>query len=139
MIANSIGAYFSMCAGIEERVNRAFFISPIVDMERLILDLMKGENVTEEELEKRGVIPTSFGEDLSFNYLRYVREHSPVWTVPTNILYGSEDVLTSYETISEFVKTHRAVLTVMAGGEHWFHTEEQTAFLSRWIKKSLLV
>lgn len=27
-----------------------------------------------------------------------------------------------------------ATLTVMPGGEHWFHTEEQMAFLDRWIK-----
>ena len=31
LIANSIGAYFSMCAGIGERVKRAYFISPIVN------------------------------------------------------------------------------------------------------------
>ena len=26
-----------------------------------------------------------------------------------------------------------ATLTVMEGGEHWFHTEEQMDFLDRWI------
>ena len=26
-------------------------------------------------------------------------------------------------------------LTMMAGGEHWFHTAEQMAFLDRWIRE----
>ena len=29
------------------------------------------------------VIPTSLGEDLSWDYLCYVREHPASWTVPT--------------------------------------------------------
>ena len=28
-----------------------------------------------------------------------------------------------------------ATLTVMKGGEHWFHTDNQMAFLDQWIKK----
>ena len=29
-----------------------------------------------------------------------------------------------------------APLTVMPGGEHWFHTPEQMAFLDDWIRRS---
>ena len=32
-------------------------------------------------------------------------------------------------------KEVKATLTVMEGGEHWFHTEEQMAFLDNWIKE----
>ena len=133
LIANSIGAYFSMNAGIDGMIEKAWFISPIVDMERLITDMMRWANVTEAELEARGVIHTSFGEDLSWNYLRYVRSHPTRWTVPTRILYGSRDNLTSHETIRDFAERHNARLTVMEGGEHWFHTEEQMRFLDEWI------
>ena len=133
LIANSIGAYFSMCAGISHLISKAYFISPIVDMERLILDMMSWADVTEKELEERGVIPTSFGEDLSWKYLCYVRENSVCWTVPTRILYGSRDNLTSYETISAFAKTYGAELTVMEEGEHWFHTDDQMQFMDNWI------
>ena len=38
LIANSIGAFFSMNAGIDAMIRSAFFISPIVDMEKLFLD-----------------------------------------------------------------------------------------------------
>ena len=135
LIANSIGAFFSMNAGIDAMIRSAFFISPIVDMEKLILNMMSWANVTEKELEEKGVIPTSFGEDLSWEYLRYVREHPVCWSVPTKILYGSRDNLTSYETMSVFAKTHDAELTVMEEGEHWFHTDEQMRFLDNWIKE----
>ena len=90
LIANSIGAFFSMNAGIDTMIRGAFFISPIVDMEKLIFNMMSWANVTEKELEERGVIPTSFGEDLSWQYLCYVREHPVCWTVPTRQLDSSD-------------------------------------------------
>ena len=137
LIANSIGAFFSMNAGIDEMIQKANFISPIVDMEKLITDMMKLANVPEpeQELESKGMIHTDFGEDLSWEYLNYVRCHSIEWRVPTQILYGSKDHLMSIETITEFALKHQATLTVMEGGEHWFHTEEQMLFLDNWIKE----
>ena len=134
LIANSIGAFFSMNAGVDTMIEKAFFISPIVDMERLISDMMLWANVTEDELKKKGVISTSFGEDLSWDYLCYVREHPIRWEAQTAILYGRKDNLTSLDTITEFAKNHNAKLTVMENGEHWFHTEEQMLLLDEWIR-----
>ena len=134
LIANSIGAFFSMNAGIDDMIQKAYFISPIVNMEKLITDMMKWANVTEQELESKGVIHTDFGEDLSWKYLNYVRSHPIEWHVPTQILYGRNDQLTSIETISDFANKHQAPLAVMQGGEHWFHTDEQMMFLDNWIK-----
>jgi pimeloyl-ACP methyl ester carboxylesterase len=122
-----------MNASIEDMIENAFFISPMVDMEKMIFNLMQWSGVTEEELKSRGRIPTSFGEDLSWDYLCYVREHPLSWNLPTKILYGSNDNLTSFETMSNFAKKHNARLTVMENGEHWFHTEEQMKFLDEWI------
>lgn len=135
LIANSIGAFFSMNAGIDDMIQKAYFISPIVDMEKLITNMMQWANVTEQELESEGVIHTDFGEDLSWEYLSYIRSYLITWHAPTEILYGSNDLLTSLETISDFANKHQATLTVMEGGEHWFHTEDQMQFLDRWIKK----
>ena len=134
LIANSIGAFFSMNAGIDEMIQKAYFISPIVDMDKLITDMMKWANVTELELESKGVIHTDFGEDLSWDYLSYVRSHLVEWRVPTQILYGSKDHLMSLDTITRFANKNHATLTVMDGGEHWFHTDKQIAFLDNWIK-----
>jgi hypothetical protein len=135
LIANSIGAFFSMNAGIDNMIQKAYFISPIVNMEKLITDMMQWASVSEQELESKGVIHTDFGEDLSWEYLSYVRSHPIKWRVPTQILYGSNDHLTSLETITDFANKHQATLSVMNGGEHWFHTEDQMQFLDNWIKE----
>ncbi|MDY5626806.1 MAG: alpha/beta hydrolase [Clostridia bacterium] len=133
LIANSIGAFLSMNALPGKRIAKAYFISPIVNMEKLIADMMMWSNVTENELKRKKEIQTDFGETLSWEYLCYVREHPIAWTVPTHILYGEKDNLTSYETISEFADRIGATLTVMKDGEHWFHTQEQMEFLDNWI------
>ena len=104
-------AVLKLNAGIDSIIRCAYFISPVVDMESLILNMM------------------------SWAYLCYVRDHPVCWTVPTRILYGSRDNLTSYETISAFAKAHGAELTVMEDGEHWFHTDDQMQFLDNWITK----
>ena len=102
-------------------------------MEKLIGDMMTWANVTEQRLEERRKIATDFGETLSWRYLCYVHEHPVEWRVPTRILYGERDNLTSKETISAFAERVGAELTVMPGGEHWFHTAEQMRFLDVWI------
>ena len=115
-------------------IEKAFFVSPIVDMEKLITDMMVSENITEEELYKKKEIKTSFGETLSWKYLTFVRENPIEWNVLTYILYGKKDNMTSYETILNFTNKSKANLTIMKGGEHWFHTDEQIEFLDNWIK-----
>lgn len=133
LIANSIGAFFSMNAELEGLVHKAYFISPVVNMEKLLCDMMQWANVTEAELEQKKSIPTNFGEDLSWEYLCYVRKHPLRWKIPTKILYGQHDNITSLATMKEFATNHGADLTVMKFGEHWFHTEEQMRFLDEWI------
>ena len=136
LIANSIGAFFSMNANLNGLIEKAYFISPLVNMEKLICDMMNRVNVTEAELEQRKILPTDFGEELSWEYLCYVREHSLNWQVPTSILYGENDNITSIETMRAFAEKQGASLTVMKGGEHWFHTEEEMKFLDEWIKST---
>lgn len=150
LVANSIGAYFLMNAvsqtnaesdsakkKITAKIGRIFFISPIVNMEKLICSMMDWTGVTEAQLEEKKIISTDFGDDLSWEYLTYVRKNPIQWKIPTEILYGEHDNLTSLETVSEFARTHNANLTVMSGGEHWFHTEEQMKFLDGWIEEKL--
>ena len=137
LVANSIGAYFSMNALAEKNISQAMFISPIVNMERLIADMMMWSNVTEAELESKKEIPTEFGETLSWEYLCYVRKHPIKWSISTCILYGENDHLTSRETISGFADRIGAELAVMEDGEHWFHTNEQMEFLDNWIRNSI--
>ncbi len=133
LVANSIGAYFSFCAGIDRRVRKAYLISPVTDMERLILGMMEQAGVTEAELERAGTIRASSGAELSWEYLRWVREHPVRWNAPAAVLYGSDDALIPRAAVETFAKEQGASITVMEGGEHWFHTEEQMRFLDAWI------
>ena len=87
VIANSIGAYFSMLALGGREVAKAMFVSPVLDMERVILDMMEQAGVSEQELREKGEIPTASGQVLAW--------------------------------------------------KHWFHTEEQVAFLDEWIRRSI--
>lgn len=135
IIANSIGAYFAMNALSDYQIEKAYLISPVVNMEKLILDMMTWANITEDELRDKKEIQTPFGETLSWEYLCYAKENPIIWNIPTNILYGENDNLTSYATITEFATRWNATLTVMKNGEHWFHTEKQMKFLDDWIRR----
>lgn len=142
LIANSIGAYFSMLAlganfSSRVKITRAFFISPVVDMEKLICNMMFWANVSEDDLREKQEIVMPSGEILSWKYLSYVCEHPICWNVPTDILYGSKDNLIPYDAVSKFAESVCASLTVMDGGEHWFHTKLQMEFLDNWLKNLL--
>lgn len=137
VLANSIGAYFAMHTLQDCEIEKAFFISPILDMERLILDMMSWADVSEEDLCEKGEIVTDFGETLSWEFLCFVRENPITWNVPTEILYAGDDNLVPRQTVDGFAGSHNARLTVMENGEHWFHTEEQLGFLDAWMKRAM--
>lgn len=101
-------------------------------MENLIGKMMQWANVTEAQLEQTGEIPTNFGETLSWRYLCWVRENPVHWHTPTQVLYGDADNMTSYDVIEAFRRESGAHLTILAEGEHWFHTEPQLAALQEW-------
>lgn len=90
----------------------------------------------EQELYREGKLETKFGGTLSWEYLSYVRTHPITWSIPTYILYAENDNLTSRQTIEKL--EHNVNLTVMTNGEHWFHTEDQLAFLNEWMRKIML-
>ena len=62
----SIGAWFAMQALQTQTPEKALLVSPVVEMEKLILALMQQAGVTEEQLRAAGEIPTDFGETLSW-------------------------------------------------------------------------
>ena len=134
VLANSIGAYFALHALAEKKPERLLLISPVVDMEALIGGMMAAANVTEDELCEKGTVETAFGEPLSWEYLAWVRAHPIRCRVPTDILYGENDNLQSFLSVRTFAAACGARLTVMPGGEHWFHTGEQMRFLDNWLK-----
>ncbi|MGL4368806.1 MAG: alpha/beta hydrolase [Spirochaetota bacterium] len=136
--ATSIGSWFSLLAFSGEPLAQCLLVSPLVDMERMILNLMRWSGVTEERLEREKLIPTDFGQTLSWEYLSYVRAHPiSVWDVPTCILCAEKDEQIDGDTVKNFSTRFGCTLTVVEGGEHWFHTPEELAVLSQWETESL--
>jgi len=134
--ATSIGAWFSMQAFAGEPFEKALFVSPVLDMEQLIRNMMLWAGVDEKRLQAEQEIPTDFGETLSWRYLQCAKEHPvTVWNANTVILYAGKDNLTGRTTVDEFVRRFGCRMTVMEDGEHWFHTPEQLAVLQSWEKE----
>lgn len=138
LYATSMGCWFSMLALANRPLERALFVSPVVDMEHLIRKLMDWSRVTEQRLEREKIIPTDWDEILSWDYYTWVRAH-PVrrWTVPTALLFGERDHLTDLSTVEAFARRHGADVEVIPNSRHWFQDERQLAALRDWTARQL--
>jgi hypothetical protein len=47
-------------------------------------------------------------------------------------------MIVSEEIDRDFISQHQWQITIMPGGEHWFHTPEQLAFLKAWEKNTII-
>jgi pimeloyl-ACP methyl ester carboxylesterase len=136
LIAVSIGAWFSMLGLSGIPVSETWFISPIVDMEKLIKDRMAEEGVSEDTLREKGELPSKYGDPLSWKYLSFVREHPISWNVPTRILYGDRDTFTSLETIQRFSRESGADLFVISA-EHYIPAEKAAGFFRERLRNTI--
>lgn len=139
LFACSMGAYFSLLAYPDTNLKKALFLSPVVDMERIILNMMNWFQVTPDRLQEEKTIPTPTGQNLYWDYYCYVRDH-PIerWDVDTHILYGGRDNLVEFDTISQFTEKYRCSLEIMKTGEHYFHTDEELQMASRWLHNNMV-
>lgn len=126
LIANSIGAYFSLLSNVV--YSKAFLISPVVDMKKLIESMMRERNISPSELKEKKTIA-----DLSWEYYTFACNNIPHINSNAHIAFGEFDNLTSLETISNFAKINNATLDILKGGEHYFHTPRDMEFLKNWI------
>ncbi|MCE0495474.1 alpha/beta hydrolase [Vibrio salinus] len=140
VFACSMGAYFSLLSYKNElALNQALFLSPVVNMESILLNLMKWFDIREKQLMDMQEIALPIGETLYWDYYCYVKSHPVVeWNIPTSVLYGSNDNLTDSQTISSFSNQFNCDLEVLKGGEHYFHTREQLQFFRQWLRDKLL-
>jgi alpha-beta hydrolase superfamily lysophospholipase len=140
LFACSMGAYFSLLAYSHETLQQSLFLSPVVNMEHIINNMMKWFNVSESRLKTEKEISTPIGQTLYWDYYCYVKEHPIVtWNKPTSILYGSEDNLCEFDVVSTFAKRFDCDLKIMEHGEHYFQTEEQLQFFRQWVKRHICV
>ena len=133
-----MGAFFSLLTYPKEPIEKALFLSPVVDMMRVIENMMARFGVTQERLKKEQTIVSPDGQKMYWDYYCYVKEHSVgEWKVPTYLLYGSQDSMCESDTIYKFAERYSCDLEIVEGAEHFFHTEEQMQALDRWLCRCL--
>lgn len=137
LFAVSMGAYFSLLACPNRKLSHAWFLSPVVDMERLTRDMMSWFQISENSLETEGSIPTPMGQTLYWDDYCYICNH-PIncWPFPTDILRGAGDTLVAEETVAAFAERYSCRLRIAEGAEHWFHTPPDLAVLSDWLQET---
>ena len=139
LFACSMGAYFSLLAYHDFDLRQCLFLSPVVNMERIIGNMMEGFQVSEERLKAEKQIKLPIGQTLDWDYYYYVREN-PIcfdWKTPTAILYGSEDNLCAWKDVSAFANRVQATVKILEHGEHYFHTEDQLREFEGWVDNNL--
>nr|WP_326172013.1 alpha/beta hydrolase [uncultured Oscillibacter sp.] len=138
LFANSMGVWLSLRAFAREPLEHAWFLSPLVDMERMAGNLMTWFQISEERLRREGVVPTPAGVAVCWEDFRDAREH-PVqhWDVPTDILYGGADTVCEPDTVQTFSRRFSCRLEIAEGMEHYFHTPEQMAVYRAWLKRTI--
>lgn len=138
LFACSMGAYFSLLAYKDDFIKQSLFISPVLNMKRIIDNMMLWFDIDEEYLKSKQTVKTPIGQNLYWDYYCYVKDN-PIdkWNIPTNILYGLKDDLCESDIVFKFVKRFNCNITVMNKGEHYFHTQEQLKFFKQWVDESI--
>lgn len=137
LYACSIGAYFSLNAYNTMPFEKALFQSPIVDMERLVKNMMLWSGVTEAELESKKEIPSPV-DTLRWDYYQYIISH-PItqWNIPTAILYGGKDNLQPEESVRAFAEKFGCSLTVSENSEHPFMAQSDALIVENWLCRNI--
>ena len=132
IIANSIGSFYTYRYLSSFKIEKAFFISPLVDMKAMIEGLMKQYKISLDILKTRKIISFDNGQTLSYDFYESLKEKDN-WNIKTHILYGEKDKIVDKDSIFNFVVHHNSSLTIMENGEHYFHTPSQLRFIKKWI------
>ena len=136
--ATSIGAYFSLLAFRNRRIEKRLLVSPLLDMQGFIDGLMRYCGADEARLKREKEIKTESGQTLSYEYFLYAKSN-PVRAAGENtyILYADGDTVIPKKSVEKFAADNRCELTVLNGFEHWLHTEEEVGAMEKWEKSVL--
>ena len=136
LFTNSIGAYFSLLAYKDKKIEKAFFLSPLLDMRKVIENMMSAFGVTEERLKAEKEIALPIGETLYWDYYSYVKKN-PItkWETETHILCGEKDEICNVETTKKFSKEFNCKLEILENSEHYFYRKEQLEKLEEELNK----
>lgn len=137
LFAVSLGAYWSLLACRDRPIRHVWFLSPVVDLERLTRDMMGWFQISQTRLEREQAVPTPMGQTLYWDDYCFIRRR-PVdrWPFPTDILWGNGDTLCPRESVAGFAERFGCRLRAEEEAGHWFHTPRELAALSDWLQKT---
>jgi esterase/lipase len=136
LYACSMGAYFSLTAYSDVTFEKCLLLSPLLNMKRLIENMMSSLSISEERLKIEKIIDTPYGEKLSWEYYTYVIDNQITeWNSSTSILYGEKDNITEQSVLFDFSNRFNCKIEIMKEGEHYFHTPEQIKYLNDWLAR----
>jgi alpha-beta hydrolase superfamily lysophospholipase len=135
LCANSMGAYFSLSAYKNKPIRQSLFLSPVLDMERLIHNMMEWFSIVRMIYRLKVQFLHRSGKHSTGIYYQYVI-NNPItkWDVPTSILYGRHDNICEYETVKHFSEKHSCELIVSDNSEHYFHTDNDMLIYRNWLR-----
>lgn len=136
VIANSIGAFYAYKYLPSSKIEKAFFISPFVNMKQSIKKTMEKHSISIERLKEERIMELGDGRFLSYDFYTSLDEKDD-WKVKTHVLYGEKDRVVDKDSIFGFIANHNSSLTIMKNGEHYFHTPGQLKFIKKWINEYL--
>jgi alpha-beta hydrolase superfamily lysophospholipase len=138
LYACSLGSYFSLLAYQDAALEQCLFQSPVVDMLRLIGNMMKAANISEEQLKTEKVITNRYGPKFEWEYYSYVKAH-PIekWGTPTTILMGAEDEVSELDAVKAFASRFDAGLKLLEGSKHYLHSAEESREIQKWMRENL--
>ena len=136
VIANSIGAYFAINALSNQQIEEAYFISPVVDMERLIADMMIWANVTEDELKEKKKFRQPLRDPFMGLSLLCKRKSYYIGKSQRTFCMVKKIILPLMERYLNLYRGTNSTLSIMKMESIGFHTDEQMKFLDEWIIKS---
>lgn len=140
LFACSMGAYFALQAYKNDPLQNCLFLSPVVNMLAIIENMMQSFNITEKELQEQKEIKLPIGQTLYWDYYQYTKTHPIIrWNTPTSILYGSADNICNYDIINKFTTDFHCKITIMENCEHFFHTDRQLSFFSKWLQDNIII
>ena len=134
LLASSIGAYFSLCDTPTGTFERAWLVSPLIDLEYYIRDVMAEHSVTDEQLEAETVIDTPRAV-LEWPYLRFVEEHPARLDIPSWTIRGDQDEVVPLDALSRFVSAPGVELVQIEGGQHFLGQPPHLETVVAWFKE----
>lgn len=137
IMAKGVGAYFAIDSLGEEQVDKALFVSPVIDVECFIQTILEKTGISEDKLFEEQVISSGYDQDLSWEQYDYFKKNVLSWSSDADVIMGSDDKYENVELIKSFAKANQCELCIIEGANHDFDSPEQQSEFREWLQNKV--